>query len=597
MSGLYWREPLWLLAVLYPGLLWAWARWRQRGVRSGYAEDGLWPWVRADRSPEDRRGSGGGRRQRLLLAGAWALLAAALAGPRLPLAVPEQARPPSGALLAVLDLSRSMDARDVQGSRRAAARRLLQAWNAEPARPPLGLVVFAGRAHVFFPPSADRAAVGHFLEQLPGLNLPTLGNDLAGGLSLAAEVLRETEGHRAVVLLSDGDLDQAARERAESAVRAWPGSGLNFTVLGVGSATATAVPDPDSGWLTVEGRPVVSRLEAGWLQRLAAAGGGRYRAVSSEAPVPLGELWRAPAPRIAVDDRGQVLWRELFPWLLLPGVLLLGTALLGPRVSVAALGGAGILVAGLSPAPVRAGASEAAFAALSAGRYPEARSLYGRVTGYPGRFGEGIACFRLEQWPCAAEAFAAAAWLAGDDQDRARAAYNLAATRYRQGDYAAAAVLFRDARAHGLAQPGLKTTIEFTERLAAQVEQRRREQAAGYRRAGSGSRTPEDETLDQVAADRRLDAAPRPPPPLPTGTDPDRFEQLIRRGLDRARLTESAGDTTGNTGAGAGRAWFGGEEAAAERPGTRLWQRLFEIEEGFPAPLSRPRPRPPERAW
>lgn len=595
MTDLYWREPLWLLAALYPLALWAWARWRQRRVRSGYADVGLWPWVRADRARPSGQQIERGAVQRLLLAGAWVLLVAALAGPRLPLEVPEQARPPAGALLAVLDLSRSMEARDLQGSRRAAAKRLLQAWNAEPNRPPLGLVIYAGRAHLFFPPSPDPVAVAHFLEQLQGLKLPTLGNDLAGALHRAAAVLRDVEGHHAVVLLSDGDLDPGARERAETAVSAWSARDLSFTVLGVGSTTATAVPDPAQGWLRVDGRPVVSRLEAAWLEGLAAAGGGRYRTLADGAPVPISELWRGPAPRIAAANRDRVLWQELYPWLLLPGAALLIAALFVPvGLPLAALAGIGtILVTALTLVPARAADAQAAFVALNAGRYQQARTLYGQVAGYTGRFGEGIACFRLEDWPCAAEAFAAAAWLAGDDRDRARAAYNLAATRYRQGDYAAAAVLYRDARAHGLELPQLRTWIEFTDTLAAQVEQRRREQDGARQRAGRGSRTVEGELQDQVAADRGLAAEPPPSVPLPQGLDRSQFDALIERGLDRARLAEGGGGVTG----GAGSAWFGGEDVAAERPGTQLWQRLFEIEEGFPAPVTDRRARSQERAW
>jgi len=596
MNDLYWREPLWLVAALYPLALWAWARWRQRRVRSGYADARLWPWVRVSgvtrpAGPLLERGA----RQRLLLAGAWVLLVAALAGPRMPQEVPERAQPPAGAVLAVLDLSRSMEARDMQGSRRAAARRVLQAWNAEPNRPPLGLVVYAGRAHRFFPPSPDPVAVGHFLEQLPGLQLPTLGNDLAGGLESATKALREVAGHHAVVLLSDGDLDAAARKRAEAAVTAWSGHDLSFTVLGVGSATATAVPNPAQGWLTVEGRPVVSRLEAPWLERLAAAGGGRYLTLAGAAGPTLSEVWRGPAPRIAPADRDRVLWRELYHWLLVPGIALLVAALLLPAgASVVALAGVGTaLVGALAATPVRAADAQAAFAALEAGHHQQARTLYGQLAGYTGRFGEGVACFRLEDWACAGEALAAAAWLAEDDADRARAAYNLAATRYRQGDYAGAAVLYRDARAHGLELPGLGATIAFTETLAAQVEQRRREREGASARAGRGSRPVEGEMQDQVAADRELAIGPPRVGPLPRGLDRAQFDALVARGLDRARLAEASG---GKGGPGAS-AWFGGEDVAAERPGTQLWQRLFEIEEGFPAPVTQRRPRAQERAW
>ncbi len=316
MSGWYWREPLWLLAAAYPLFLWAWSQRRRQRIRLGYADAGLWPWVGA----EAPRARGGGIR-RVILALAWILLAVAAAGPRLPLEVPARARPPAGALLAVLDLSRSMEARDAGGSRRAAGLGLLRAWNDAPGRPPMGLLVFAGRAHLFFPPSADRPAVAHFLDQLPGLNLPTLGNDLAGALNLAGELLENIIGPRALVILSDGDLDDPARAQSEAAVsRLRARFAVDLSVVGLGGATATAVPDPAQGWLRVEGRPVVSRLETSWLKDLAQAGGGRYLTSSVEYPIALDEVWRAPPPRIA--DADAVLWWELYPWALAPAVLL-----------------------------------------------------------------------------------------------------------------------------------------------------------------------------------------------------------------------------------------------------------------------------------
>ncbi len=338
--------------------------------------------------------------------------------------------------IAVQTGGRLFRAVDAGGSRRAAGLGVLRAWNDAPGRPPLGLLVFAGKAHLFFPPSADRPAVAHFLDQLPGLDLPTLGNDLAGALDLAGGLLGEIAGPRALVVLSDGDLDGPARTRSEAAVsRLRERFAVDLSVVGLGGTTATAVPDPAQGWLRVEGRPVVSRLETSWLEDLAQVGDGHYLTASVEGGIALDEVWRAPAPRIA--DADGVLWRELYPWALIPALLLLGLGLTGrlPHLALA------MVVAGLggtmAPVPGRAAEGAAAFAALARGDSEVARGLYRSVPGYAGRFGEGVACFRLREWPCAAEAFATAAWLADDDTQRGRAAYNLAATRYRQGDYTA----------------------------------------------------------------------------------------------------------------------------------------------------------------
>lgn len=163
---------------------------------------------------------------------------------------------------------------------------------------------------------------------------------------------------------------------------------------------------------------MVSRLESEWLRLLAAAGGGDYRPMPKNGRIALGDLRGRPPSRIAAADRDQVLWRELYPWALMPGALLLGLALLGrPGSGTAALG----LAAGIAlPNPARAVDAESAFAALARGADQEARLVYSRLPGDAGRLGEGVACFRLQNWACAAESFAAAAWLAEDDLGRGR---------------------------------------------------------------------------------------------------------------------------------------------------------------------------------
>lgn len=229
-----------------------------------------------------------------------------------------------------------------------------------------------------------------------------------------------------------------------------------------------------------------------------------------------------------------------------------------------------------------------AYRILKSGDYTAARAAYGNIAGYAGRYGEGAACFYLQAWDCAAKAFATAAWLAQDDGQRARAAYNLATVLYRQGDYEQAAVLYHDARKHGLQHPQLDAYIDYAEVIDAQVKQRLRQ--AGIRR-GRGLRSAPVQTNDGPAIPRSLEESKKREIPLPKGMDKKAFEQLVMRGLDRARIaTEGKSD-------GQSRAWFGGEDVAAERAGSALWKRLFEIEEGFPAVLEKPRQRPQERAW
>ena len=170
----------------------------------------------------------------------------------------------------------------------------------------------------------------------------------------------------------------------------------------------------------------------------------------------------------------------------------------------------------------------AAEEALAAGDTVVARDRYRSIAGFAGRYGEGVACYRLADYGCATDAFSAAAWLAEQDDERARAAYSLAAAFYQEGDYAQAAALYRDARANGLAEPALDRHIALSETLAAQVERHRREAAGPQARKGAGSRAGSPELADQLAAGRTLEPEADKEPPLPAGMDRKRFDELAR---------------------------------------------------------------------
>jgi len=583
---LYWREPLWLFALAYPLLVAGLGRWRERRQLDAYADRHLLPWVQVPRR------SGGLARQWLLVF-AWCLAVLGLAGPRVPLFVPAQAQPPPGALVAVLDLSGSMEARDLGGSRRAAALRALRSLVAEPRRPAIALVVYAGRAHLYAPPTTDGAVLETLLAQAHALHLPTLGNDLAGALALAGAQLAGVAGPRGVVVLSDGDLDAQAQERAERAAAELASDRTTLTAVGVGTATPTPVPDPDRGWLMHDGRPVVSRLEEGWLQRLAEVAGGRYLRLPEATALPLDALWPAEPPRIAPEQAATVQWRELFPWLVVPGVVLLVLAVALPSRRATGLVLAAVLSGGGSVSEAAGPDLAAAEEALAAGDTVVARDRYRSIAGFAGRYGEGVACYRLADYGCAIDAFSAAAWLAARDDERARAAYSLAAAFYQEGDYAQAAALYRDARANGLAEPALNRHIGLTETLAAQVERHRREAAGPQARRGAGSRAGSPELADQLAAGRTLEPEADKELPLPAGMDRKRFDALVARGVERARLAASGDGVATRQPA----RWLGRDDAVVETPGAVLWQRLFEIEEGFAVSPERPRLRPEERPW
>lgn len=590
IEQLYWREPWWLLAALYPLLLLGWRQRRSRRVLDAYAERALQPWVRVGHQP------GGALSWRAAAMGlCWVLLSIALAGPRLPLQSPSQAQTAPGQLVALIDLSRSMSAGDVPPSRRAHAIALLRGWLAQQPRPAIGLVLYAGRAHAYLPPTRDRRILDQYLQQLAQIELPTLGNDLAGALQIGRAWSQDNAPAR-LLLLSDGDLDSQARRRAEQQVAQLAAAGVEMDVIGIGGAGAVPLRDLDGEWLLADGQPVLSALQSDWLAQLAASAGGRYLHAQADAVPALDEVWRLRPVRIPAGLQSQVLWHELFPWLLVPATLLLTLLLLGPlpvRRSAVLL----LLLPALPWLADPAQASDAArraYQALQAGDYAAAREHYGRVDGYAGRFGEGVSCYRLAAFDCARVAFAEAAWLATNTQARGRAAFNLANSRFQLGDYDRAIALYEDVIRQGVVIEQARSNLNFTRELQAEVKRLAGERSQTPRRPANGPRSGNSGMPSPPEGGLQL--AKRRPSALP-GSGPGGvadYQQLLQRGLERLQL-RSTGD--GDASRRSYNRWAAREDLAASVPGARIWQRLFEIDEGFPAPLQQPLPRPGERPW
>lgn len=312
LMDLYWREPWWLLFVFYPLLL---ALFQQR-VRHlslrGYADPQLHAWVTVGGTA-----ASSGRWQQLLMILFWILLSVTLAGPRTPLLVPPDAQPPQGSLIAVVDLSRSMDVGDMGRSRREAAIDTLQMWSDGDHLPEIGLILFAGKEHLYLPPTADPVTLKRFIAQLSDIRLPTHGNQLAGALESAGQLLQHAPKPHMVVVLSDGDLGAAAQAQASAPIETLLNSDVSVNLLGFGGQKPAPIPSGVGGWLTADDRQVLSARDEQWFNAMAMAkrSGVGYLPVALDdhgESIALEHIWNHVSVRIAADKMDRVQWREWF---------------------------------------------------------------------------------------------------------------------------------------------------------------------------------------------------------------------------------------------------------------------------------------------
>lgn len=301
LKAFHFLRPWWLLAVLALPLLW-WL-WRL-GQRRANAWRGL-----VDAHLLAHLQAGGGRRQTLALYGsmlAWILGVLALAGPswrqeEQPL---WQTRAP---LVIALDLSGTISANDLPPSRLLQVRAKLATLLRERAGGQVGLIAYAGQAFTVAPLTDDAANVALFLDALDPAIMPVAGSNAAEAIAQAQDLMRRAGFDQGQILLltdhAEGSADEAAR-RALSA-------GFDVSVLGVGTPAGAAYRD-------AQGEIGRARLDAASLQRLATAGGGRYRPlVTGDADLKsLGVL--DPRAEGARSERGEkgTAWRDQGYWLL-----------------------------------------------------------------------------------------------------------------------------------------------------------------------------------------------------------------------------------------------------------------------------------------
>lgn len=269
LSQLHFLHPWRLLGL--PPLL-AFAAW----LATRRARDGAWTKVVDNELlPLLRLGDTGRARSPWpLVAAAWTLAVLALAGPSWQRQVSPAYRLPASWVLAV-QLSPSMEATDVPPSRVARARfasdDLLSA--AQDAR--VGLVAFAGEAYTVSPLTTDVATIRNLSRALSPSLMPESGAQLTPALKAAARLLGAARGRdRQVIVLMDGLTDpaQALVEAGELHRQ-----GITVNIVGVGTSAGAPEPDGQGGFLrNAQGGIVMTRLQAGLLHRIAAAGGGRF---------------------------------------------------------------------------------------------------------------------------------------------------------------------------------------------------------------------------------------------------------------------------------------------------------------------------------
>jgi len=298
---------------------------------------------------------------------------------------------------------------------------------------------------------------------------------------------------------------------------------IKLHVIGVGQSEAVRVPESATKSMMDDGKIIVSRRQAAWLQNFAEQAAGTYQSAELVEQLDLTQLLDLPRPEIDPQYREQILWDEWFFIPLLAGVLLcllalqLSIVLSVPLLSISVL----FILAGCN-------------------------LVFEREEDYREYFAEGVACYRQSDYTCAAQAFSRAAWSTTDEALRGRAVFNLGNSYFRLGDYEQASVLFSDAELLGVDSIKTQLNREFADSLAAAVQQRLLDIAKTKQRAqwrAAAHKLPED-LEDRIAEGVNLS---QPEKKKIVFADLSASEQnaLVLHGIKRIQTTRKAKKSSG----------------------------------------------------
>lgn len=343
-------------------------------------------------------------------------------------------------LVVLLDVSRSMDARDVSPSRmERGLREVSDLLEATPSDR-VGLVVFAAGAYPRVPLTLDHDALRTVLREVGTGTIRAQGSSFAAAIDEGLKMLEQPiPSDRALVLVSDGEVDDLEAARA-AATRAGE-AGVPIFAIGVGTTDGAPIPLEEGGFKKDRsGEMVVSRAMPDVLRAIASASGGAYvQAVASAQDITalVGEQIHGRMEGGVLGVKREKVWNERFQFSLGLGLALLALgAALAPRPGAM---GAMLLVGLLAlPGAALAGPRERGVAALQEGRWDKAiEDLSAAHAERPDdmltAFYLGQALYRADRFNEAEKVWETVAERATDPRMRAQARYNMGNAAYFAG--------------------------------------------------------------------------------------------------------------------------------------------------------------------
>ncbi len=186
------------------------------------------------------------------------------------------------ALVIVLDLSLSMNARDVKPSRLERAKLKIIDILKQKKEGQTALVAYAGDAHTVSPLTIDNKTIISLLPALDSSIMPLSGSHAADAIKTAKELLVNAGYSRGDILLFTDGIDASEQQKMKQLVKQLEQQGYHTSVIGIGTQAGSPIPIPGQGGFIKDrsGQVILSKLEEQPLKAIDQAGGGFYHRLS-----------------------------------------------------------------------------------------------------------------------------------------------------------------------------------------------------------------------------------------------------------------------------------------------------------------------------
>ena len=179
-------------------------------------------------------------------------------------------------VMIAIDVSKSMNAKDIQPSRMLKARQFVSNLVNKMSNDRIGLIVFAGNAYLQMPLTVDYSATKMFLKQVNTDLVPTQGTAIGDAVELAERSYpKDQKNQKVLLVISDGENHEG---NADDAITNANKNGIKVITIGVGTQKGGPIPIGNKGNFKKdsEGNIVITKLNEDMLRDLAKEANGAY---------------------------------------------------------------------------------------------------------------------------------------------------------------------------------------------------------------------------------------------------------------------------------------------------------------------------------